>query len=131
MSYLVPRSFFSLPTLLDDQDDWSFMSNMPSGLSVAEDDKHVYVEASVPGVDPKDIDITFEKGVVRIVAEGKKEEVEGKKYFRRSQSAFSYQFSIPSDVNTAKDPETKVTHGVLHLTFAKSEKAQPRKIKVA
>lgn len=131
MSYLVPRSFFSLPSLLDDQDDWSFFSNMPSGLSVAEDEKSVFVEASVPGVDPKDIDVTFEKGVVRIVAESKKEEKEGKKYFRRSQSSFSYQFSVPSDVDMGVDPTTKIEHGVLHLTFKKSEKAQPRKIKIA
>lgn len=131
MSYLVPRSFFSLPSLIDDQDDWSFFSNMPSGLSVAEDEKSVYVEAAVPGVEPKDIDVTFEKGVVRIVAESKKEEKEGKKYFRRSQSSFSYQFSVPTDVDMGADPTTKIDHGVLHLTFTKSEKAQPRKIKIA
>lgn len=131
MSYLVPRSFFSLPSMMDESDDWSFFSNMPSGLSVAEDDKNVFVEAAVPGVDPKDIDITFEKGVVRIVAESKKEEKEGKKYFRRSQSSFSYQFSVPSDVDMGTDPLTKIEHGVLHLTFPKSAKAQPRKIRVA
>ncbi len=131
MSYLIPRSFLSMPTLMDENDDWTFLSNMPSGLSVAEDEKNVYIEASVPGIDPKDIDITFEKGVVRIVAESKKEEKEGKKYFRRSQTAFSYQFSIPTDVDASSDPSTKVEHGILHLTFAKSAKAQPRKIKVS
>lgn len=131
MSYLVPRSFFSLPSLLDEDWDVGMMSNTPSGLSISEDNKNVFVEAVVPGVDPKDIDITFEKGVVRIVGESKKEEKEGRKYFRRLQSSFSYQFSVPSDVDLSKDPETKVDHGVLHLTFEKSEKAQPRKIKVA
>lgn len=132
MSVLVPRSFFfNSPSMFDDDFDFGMMSNAPSGLSVAEDEKSVYVEAAVPGVDPKDIDVTFEKGVVRIVAESKKEEKEGKKYFRRSQSSFSYQLSVPTDVDIGKDPEVKVEHGVLHLTFYKSEKAQPRKIKVA
>jgi HSP20 family protein len=131
MSYLVPRSFFTLPSVMDEDWDFGMMSNQPTGLSISEDDKSVYIEAAVPGVDPKDIDITFEKGVVRIVAETKKEETEGRKYFRRLQSSFSYQFTVPSDVDMGTDPETKNTNGVLHLTFPKSEKAQPRKIKVA
>ncbi|MEP7166839.1 MAG: Hsp20/alpha crystallin family protein [Candidatus Woesebacteria bacterium] len=131
MSYLVPRSFFTLPSLMDEDWDSGMMSNTPSGLSISDDDTSVYVEAALPGVDPTEIDITFEKGVVRIVGESKKEEKEGRKYFRRLQSSFSYQFSVPSDVDLAKDPQTKIEHGVLHLTFAKSEKAQPRKIKVA
>ncbi len=130
MSYLVPRSFFSLPSLLEDDWDVSLAHSIPSGISVSEDEKHVFLEVAVPGVAPKDIDITFEKGLVRIVAESKKEEKEGRKYFKRLQSTFSYQYSVPSDVDTSADPETKVEHGVLHLTFAKSAKAQPRKIKV-
>lgn len=131
MSYLVPRSYWSWPSLLDDMnDDWGFMSNTPSGLSVAEDDKSVFVEAAVPGVKAEDIDITFEKGMLRILAESKKEEKEGRKYFRRSQSSFSYQMSIPNDVDVNTDPQTHYEDGVLTITFAKSAKAQPKKIAV-
>lgn len=130
MSYLVPRSFFSLPSLMDEDWDFGMMTNTPSGLSISEDDKKVYVEAAVPGVSPEHIDVTFEKGVVRIVAEAKKEEKEGRKFFRRLQTSFSYQFTVPTDVDLSVDPETKVNHGVLHMTFEKSAKAQPRKISV-
>ena len=132
MSYLVPKSFFSLPTLssMFDEDDWGFMSNSPSGLSVSEDDKHVYVEAAVPGVDPKDVDITYEKGIIRISARTKKEEKEGKKYWKRSQSEFSYQFSVPGDVDANAEPSAEVRNGIVHLMFAKAAKAQPKKIAV-
>lgn len=132
MSYLIPKSFFSVPSLPSfmDDEDWGMLTNAPSGLSVAEDDKNIYVEASVPGIQSNELDITFEKGVVRVVAESKKEEKENKKYFRRSQTRFSYQLALPSDVDMSKDPQTKLEHGVLHLTFSKSAHAQPRKIAV-
>lgn len=135
MSYLVPRSFWSfpqmnLPSLLDEGSDWGMISNVPSGLSLSEDDKSVYVEAAVPGVDPENVDITFEKGVVKISATGKSEEKEGRKVWKRSQSEFTYQFSLPADVNTDADPEAQIENGVVHLTFPKSAKAQPRKISI-
>jgi HSP20 family protein len=132
MSYLVPKSFWSFPTLSSmlDEDDWGFMSNTPSGLSVSEDDKKVYVEASVPGVDPKDVDITYEKGVIRITASSKTEEKEGRKFWKRSQNEFSYQFSVPGDVDHNMEPSAQVQHGIVKLTFDKAPKAQPKKIEV-
>lgn len=134
MSYLIPRSFMSFPGLglssLMDDDSLSFTSSAPNGLSLAEDDKHVYVEAAVPGVDAKDIDITFEKGVLRIVAESKVEEREGKKYFRRATSSFSYQVVIPSEIDMNTEPEAEVKNGVMHISFTKSAKVQPKKIAV-
>ena len=134
MSYLVPRSLMSFPGLglssLMDDDSLAFTSSLPNGLSLAEDDKHVYVEAAVPGVDAKDIDITFDKGVLRIVAESNTEEREGKKYFRRATSSFSYQVAIPSEIDMNSEPEAEVKNGIMHVTFAKSAKVQPKKIAV-
>ncbi|PWU23597.1 hypothetical protein C5B42_02430 [Candidatus Cerribacteria bacterium 'Amazon FNV 2010 28 9'] len=132
MSYLVPKSFWSMPSLssMFDDDDWGFASNSPSGLSVSEDDKQVYVEAAVPGVDPKDVDITFEKGVVRITASTKQEEKDGRKIWKRSLSEFSYQFTIPGNVDVDEEPSAEVKNGIVHLTFTKSAKAQPKKIAV-
>lgn len=129
MSYLIPKSFWSFPSLVDEE-DWGYMSNLPSGLSLSEDEKHVYAQAAVPGIEPKDVDITFEKGIVKISAYSKKEETEGRKFWKRSQSEFSYQFSVPADVDLNKDPEAVVKDGVVSLTFAKSPKSQPRKIAI-
>ncbi len=129
MSYLVPKSFWSFPSLVDEE-DWGYMSNLPSGLSLSEDDKSVYAEAAMPGVDSKDVDVTFEKGIVKIVASTKKEEKQGRKFWKRSQSEFSYQFSVPADVDMTAEPEAQVKNGVLHLTFSKSPKALPKKIAV-
>lgn len=129
MSYLIPKSFWSFPTLTEDE-DWGYMSNLPSGLSISEDEKNVYAEAAIPGVDSKDVDITFEKGIVKIAASSRKEEKEGRKFWKRSQTEFSYQFSVPTDVDQNKEPEAEITSGVLHLVFPKSPKSQPKKISV-
>ncbi len=120
---------FGLSSLMDD-DSLAFTSSLPNGLSLAEDDKHVYVEAAVPGVDAKNVDITFEKGVLRIVAETKTEEKEGKKYFRRATSSFSYQVAIPAEIDMNAEPEAEIKNGVMHVVFMKSAKVQPKKIAV-
>lgn len=129
MSYLIPKSFWSFPSLVDEE-DWGYMSNLPSGLSLSEDDKSVFAEAAVPGVDPKDVDITFDKGIVKISASSKKEVVEGRKFWKRSQSEFSYQFSVPSDVDMGTEPQAEIKDGVIRLVFSKSPKSQPKKITV-
>lgn len=135
MSYLIPKSFWSfpsmnMPSLLDEDTDWGMMTNMPSGISLSEDEKQVYVDAAIPGIDPKNVDITFERGVLRIVAESKHEEKEGRKYVRKSQRHFSYQVVLPETIDTAAEPEAKYSNGELNLTFAKSAKSQPKKITI-
>lgn len=55
---ITPLSFWRFPSIRgfwDDEDDLAMTSTMPSGISISEDDAHVYVEAALPGVDPKDV----------------------------------------------------------------------------
>jgi HSP20 family protein len=132
MSYLVPRSAFPFGGLSSffDEDNWGIMSNMPNGISLAEDDKHVYIEVALPGVSSKDVDLTFEKGVLRVVAERKEEEKEGKKYFRQATRSFSYQVTVPGEIDLNAEPEAALRDGVMKVTFMKSPKVQPKKIAV-
>lgn len=133
MAYdLLPRSIFSFPalhSLLDDADETSLNMSSPSGLSVSEDAKHIYVEASVPGIDPKDIEITFDKGVLWIKGESKQETKE-KKYYRRASNSFSYRVAVPGEIDLSQDPQAEARNGVMHVTFTKSPASQPRKITV-
>ena len=50
---------------LTSEDDWTTLKSA-SGLSVVEDDKHIYAEASVPGADPDKLDVTLEKGALSV-----------------------------------------------------------------
>src|SRR5690349_18705415 len=57
-----------------------------SGVPVAvwEDEDHVYVEAEVPGIADKDVDITVHKGMLFIRGERRPEE--GRRYFYNGRS---------------------------------------------
>lgn len=129
-SDLLPRTFWTFPqlrSLMEDED----MVNVttPSGLSVSEDEKSVYVEAALPGVDPKNVEITFDKGVLWIKGETAQEEKE-KKYYRKATSSFSYRVAVPGELDLTKEPEAESANGIMKITFAKSPQTQPKKIAV-
>ena len=127
---LLPRTFFTFPQLRSLMEDDDLMpSTSPSGLSISEEAKNVYVEAALPGVDPKNVEITFDKGVLWIKGETAQEEKE-KKYYRKATSSFSYRVAVPGEIDLTKDPEAESAHGVMRITFAKSPQTQPKRIAV-
>ena len=69
-----------------------------NGLSVSEDEQNIYISAAVPGVNPKDIDISLNKGVIWIKGESKEEE-KGKKFYRKATNAFSYRVTVPGEID--------------------------------
>ena len=119
---------FQYPSFLEEMEEMMPTSNVLNGLSVSEDEGHVFVEAAVPGVDPKDVEVTFHKGMVTIRAE-KKEEEKSKHYHRKATSSFLYRVS-PGDIDSGIEPEAVCKNGVMKVTFAKSPKLQPKKIAV-
>lgn len=138
---LIPRGFWNLPTItfpsledvFEEVEDLVPTTIWPStnylqGLTVSEDDKNVYVEAAVPGVDPKDVEVIYEKGVLTIRAE-KKEEEKGKTFRRKASRSFFYRVS-PGDVDPKAEPEAVCKNGVMTVTFAKVPEAKPKKIAV-
>ena len=133
---LIPRRLLSFPSLSlpdfwDEDEEWFTSPSTQSGLSVYEDDSKVYIEAAVPGIDPKNVDITYQDGYVWVRGETKEEEEDKKKkYYRKASRSFSYRVAVPGDVDTTKDPEATYKHGVMTIVFAKSPKAQPKKIQI-
>lgn len=130
---LIPRSFWNtasrLPSIFED-DDWS--SFLPSsGLTVSEDDKNVFVEAAVPGLDPKNVDVTYDKGVLWVRgSQEQKEEDKNKKFYRKASSSFSYRVAVPGNVDENAEPEATYKNGIMKVRFTKIPEAQPRKINV-
>ncbi len=132
---LIPRNPWSFPSLRwfdwDEDEDYALTASIPSGISVSEDDKHVYIEAHLPGVKPEDVDITFDKGMLWVKGETKEEEEnKEKKFYRKATSAFSYRVAVPGELDLNKDPEAKSSHGVMKITFTKHPKSMPKKISV-
>lgn len=137
MAYdLIPKSFFSfpsmqLPSIWNDEDDWLTAPSSPSGLSVSEDEKKIYIEASLPGIDPKNIEMTFQDGYLWIRGETKEEDQDKtRKYYRHASKSFSYRVAVPGDIDDSIDPTATYKHGIMTIAFMKSPKAQPKKIQV-
>jgi len=130
---IIPNSFWGFPSrqlLQEDDENWLSVG-MPSGISVSEDETRVYVTAALPGVDEKDVDITFDKGMLWIKGEAKEEEQDKKrKFYRKSASSFSYRIAVPGDLDLSHEPEATYKNGVMTVSFSKSAQAQPKKITV-
>ena len=98
------------------------------------DDKfQLYVD--VPGVDPKDVDITLEGGMLTITGERylqaeKTDENVVRRRTERGSGRFHRRFLLPDTVDADKVKATD-RHGVLEILIPKQAKAQPRRIKVA
>ena len=107
-------------------------SDWTPAVDVKESDNAFTIIADIPGVDPKDIDVHMENGMLTIKGEReseKKEEKEGYKRVERSYGSFYRRFTMPDTANAEKI-SAKSRNGVLEITIPKNEKVQPRKISV-
>lgn len=117
---------------LDDEDSTVATSAWAPAVDFAEKDDHFLIEADVPGVDPKDIEVSMENGVLSLRGEREneiKEEKDGYTRVERSHGSFYRRFSLPETA----DPENinaKSSKGVLKITVGKKETAKPKKITV-
>lgn len=120
------------PMFWDDMlSELSDLGNEQTGLTLSEDKKNVYVEAALPGLQLKDIDVTLEKGILWIKGEKKEEEEDKeKKFYRKATSSFSYRLALPNQIDESKEPKANYQDGVLKMTFAKALQSQARKITV-
>lgn len=98
------------------------------------DDKfQLYID--VPGVDPKNVEITLEAGMLTISGERyaqaeKSDEHVVNRRTERGSGRFYRRFLLPESVDSDAVKATD-KHGVLEILIPKQAKAQPRRIKVA
>jgi HSP20 family protein len=101
-------------------------------LDVVEKDEAYELKASVPGINPDDINITLEDNVLTIQGEVKSEETveEGKYHLReRRYGSFGRTLRFPVAVN-ADAVEANYENGVLTLSVPKAEEVKPKRITV-
>lgn len=130
---LVPKSIWQTPiarwpSFFEDQ-EWTLPTLFQDGLTLSEDDKNIFVEAAVPGVDPKNVEVTFDKGILWIRGETKEEEKK-RTFYRKASRSFSYRTTLPGAVEKDTEPEAQCKNGVIHVAFKKIPTAQPKRIKV-
>lgn len=101
-------------------------------LDVVEQDGNLVVSASVPGVEPADIKVNIEDGVLTIRAQMKEEAAHAEsEYLRRERRTGSFfrAVQLPDTVEEEK-VTSEYANGVLTVTLPKSEASKPRDIEV-
>ena len=107
-------------------------SDWAPAVDIKEEDNQYLLIADIPGVDPKDIDVHMENGILAIKGERNSElktEHDGFKRIERKHGIFYRRFTMPEGVN----PDgivAKCNHGVLTVAIPKQEAIKPRKIEV-
>jgi len=101
-------------------------------LNIHEADGKLVVEAEIPGVDPKEIEITVEGNVLTLSGEKKEESQQKEKNYHYTERRFgSFQRSVELPVEVDPDNVTaEYTGGILKVTLARTGAEKPRKISV-
>ncbi len=101
-------------------------------VDVKETEDAVVVQAEIPGIDEKDVEIEFADGVLTIRGEKKLEQEEKDKGYylmERSYGSFIRRIPVPVDVDEERI-DAKFEKGVLTVTLPKKAEAQPRRISI-
>jgi HSP20 family protein len=101
-------------------------------VNFSDDEGHVYLDALVPGVDPKDIDLSVLRNTVTISGERRPFEEQKGQIVHRSElgsGKFSRTLELPVDI----DPDrisAECRDGIMRIALAKAEHAKPKKIEI-
>ena len=128
----VSRAFGRLFDVAEGDQSGVVASEWAPRVDIREEDKRFVIEADIPGVDPKAIEINMDKGVLSIRGERKAEHKdEDGKYTRveRTHGVFHRRFALPDSANADAIRATG-KHGVLEIDIPKRPEAAPRKIDI-
>ena len=101
-------------------------------LDVVRDGDSITLKASMPGVNPDDIDVTIEDGVLTIKAETKKEDERKEGDYvvhERRSGSFRRALRLPDNVD-ADRAEPHYENGVLTVTLPVAESKKAKQLKV-
>ena len=106
--------------------------NWAPQVDLAESEEAFHLVADIPGVNPDDIEISLNNGILTIRGErNTKQEVNEKSFTRRERhrGTFLRQFNLPESVD-ADTVKAKSAHGVLQVTIPKVLPAKPITVSV-
>ncbi|MDR3643259.1 MAG: Hsp20/alpha crystallin family protein [Candidatus Doudnabacteria bacterium] len=103
------------------------------GTSMSEDGGYLYIEAALPGVDPENIEVTFDQDEDVVWISGKRAELgnENRKYYYKTLGSFSYRVAIPEAVVKSADTRAICKNGLLTVSLTRLPRLLPRKLEVA
>ncbi len=101
-------------------------------LDVVQQGDNIIVKASVPGVNPEDIDVSIENDVLIIRGQTKeeREHQEGNYLMRERRSGSFYRALRLPDTLDSDQAQPHYEHGVLSITFPRLESKRARRLQI-
>ncbi len=101
-------------------------------IDVLERENRLWVRALVPSVDPSEVEVTVEKGVLTIQAQSTQEpQVEGEKVFRReiSSGKFARSLRVPEGYDL-EQVQAQSKNGILTISIPKLIEEKPKSLRI-
>ena len=137
---IIKWSPFLMPSLADEMDKM-FEGGLPSmsgsfgftpAIDVYETKDAVVAETPLAGIDPKDVEVTVQNGVLTVKGESKKEsEVDDKNYYRKEVRSGSFYRQVALPTKVQEDGATaEFENGMLKVIIPKATEIKAKTIKV-
>lgn len=135
------RDFAPLSRLFEDfMTEWPFRASALArreswrpAVNIVEKDGNLLLEAEIPGVSEKDIDLKLEGNVLTLKGERKLENEEDRNNYHRIESfygSFTRSFTLPETVDY-EEIKAEYKNGVLTVTIPQKPEVKPRAIPVS
>jgi len=101
-------------------------------VDLYETDNEVIAEVSIPGIDPKKVNVEIENNVLHIrMDEEQVIEDKNKDYYRKEvrRGMFARSLALPTEVDSDKVTATS-EKGILKIVMPKSEKVKPKRVNI-
>ena len=117
----------------DDTDQSNIVtSQWTPRVDIKEEDKRFVILADIPGVDPKDIEVHMDKGILSLKGERASESKESNGKFTRVErmhGTFYRRFALPDSAD-AGGISAIGRNGVLEISIPKKPETTPRRIEI-
>lgn len=118
-----------LSRIFDDMPEWN--TSVPV-VDIREDEKGYLLEAELPGLSEKDVEVKVEDNLLSLSSVKKEENEEKRDNFimkERRERSFARSFVLPKDADKEKI-EAHFSNGVLSLSIPRVPKEEPKTIKI-
>lgn len=122
------------------RDPWRMIAEMPAragmwapDVDIIDTDREVTIRAEIPGIDPKDLEVTVSGDLLTISGRKTEErEEQGKAFFRseRRYGAFRRSLALPAGID-AQHVSAEIDQGVLTVRIPKTRDRGGRRIEVS
>lgn len=126
--------FFEAPFFAQAGDDDSAVATAEwqPRVDIKEETGRFVIYADLPGIDPQDIEVSMDKGILSIRGERRSEgseETERYSRIERRYGSFHRRFALPDSAD-ADGISAHGRHGVLEIVIPKKPETKPRRIQV-